>query len=219
MLRYLHADALLRHPRLARSMFRDRARQFRDRLGWAVRVDEAGEERDAYDALNPLYIIWENAGGRHGGSMRFLPTTGRTMVNDHFLHLTDGVRIAHAGIWECSRFCLSDGAAPQVSSALILGALEFGLAFRLSHAVGVFDARMLRIYRRLGWPPTVLGTAGHGREAVSVGLWDFDAALKPGLLARAEIAAAQSEAWLRDCLGPSLPALSDRPPIRLISSG
>ena len=75
MLRFLHADALASEPRLARSMFRDRAEQFRTRLGWPVTVDAAGEERDAYDALHPLYVLWQREDGTHGGSARFLPTT------------------------------------------------------------------------------------------------------------------------------------------------
>ena len=33
--------------------------------------------------LNPLYVIWEIPDGSHGGSMRFLPTSGRTMVHEH----------------------------------------------------------------------------------------------------------------------------------------
>ena len=81
MIRYIYGDELHRYPRLARSMFLDRAVQFRDRQGWDVIVNEAGEERDEYDALNPLYVVWERADGTHGGSMRFMPTTGRTMVN------------------------------------------------------------------------------------------------------------------------------------------
>ncbi len=85
MLRYLYADDLHRFPKLADTMFRDRAHQFRDRLNWDVTVGADGHERDAYDALNPLYVIWQGADGRHGGSMRFLPTTGRTMVEDHLL--------------------------------------------------------------------------------------------------------------------------------------
>ena len=66
-------------------MFRDRAAQFKDRLDWDVTVDENGWEVDEYDRLNPLYIIWENAEGRHGGSVRIMPTVGRTMTNEHFL--------------------------------------------------------------------------------------------------------------------------------------
>ena len=73
--------------------------------------------------------------------MRFLPTTGRTMVEDHFLHLTDGVAIKSPFIWECTRFCLAPDAGPNVSAALMLGGMELGLGAHLSHALGVFDAR------------------------------------------------------------------------------
>jgi len=112
MIRYLYGDQLATQPLLADSMFRDRADQFHTRLGWEVTVDAQGFERDQYDALNPLYVLWQKPCGRHGGSMRFLPTTGRTMVNEHFLHLTEGVRIASPLIWECTRLCLARDAGP-----------------------------------------------------------------------------------------------------------
>lgn len=195
MLRYLYADELDEFPKLRDTMFADRAAQFRDRLAWEVEVDAAGQERDSYDAMNPLYVIWQQACGRHGGSMRFLPTTGETMVNDHFTHLTGGVEIRHPLIWECTRFCLAGGADPQVSAALMLGGLEVGLGNHLTDAVGVFDARMMRVYRRLGWQPTLLGAAGRGRDAVSVGLWAFEASLRPGLLRRAGLSAELSRLW------------------------
>lgn len=195
MLRYLYADELDEFPKLRDTMFADRAAQFRDRLAWEVEVDAAGHERDSYDAMNPLYVIWQQACGRHGGSMRFLPTTGETMVNDHFTHLTGGVEIRHPLIWECTRFCLAGGADPQVSAALMLGGLEVGLGNHLTDAVGVFDARMMRVYRRLGWQPTLLGAAGRGRDAVSVGLWAFEASLRPGLLRRAGLSAELSLLW------------------------
>ena len=93
MLRYIYADELNNLPRLAETMFKDRAAQFYARLGWEVEVDAEGSERDSYDNDNPMYIIWERADGTHGGSLRLLPTTGPTMLGDHFLHLTDGVHI------------------------------------------------------------------------------------------------------------------------------
>ncbi|RMD88861.1 MAG: autoinducer synthase [Alphaproteobacteria bacterium] len=206
MLRYIYADSLHRHPRLAATMFRDRARQFAERLGWAVSVNEKGEERDEYDALNPLYVIWERSDGSHGGSMRFLPTVGRTMVNEHFLHLTGGVAIESPLIWECSRFCLAPDAGGRVSAALMLGGLELGLGFHLAHSVGVFDARMTRVYRRLGWEPTVIGSAGEGRAAVSVGLWEFDAALRSRLAARGGVSAELSRRWFAQDLATPAPA-------------
>lgn len=185
MLRYVYANDLTRFPRLAETMFQDRADQFHTRLNWEVTVDANGHEKDSYDDMNPMYVIWEQADGTHGGSMRFLPTTGDTMVSDHFLDLTDGVRIMSPLIWECTRFCLSQRAEPRVAAALMLGGLELGLAFHLTHAVGVFDARMVRIYRRLGWGPTILGSAGEGRDRISVGLWAFESDMRPKLLERA----------------------------------
>ena len=92
MIRFIYADQLSQYPVLADSMFRDRAAQFKDRLDWEVTVDENGWEVDQYDKLNPLYIIWENAEGRHGGSVRIMPTVGRIMTNEHFLDLTGGVK-------------------------------------------------------------------------------------------------------------------------------
>ena len=202
MLRYLRGNDLEKYPALRDGMFKDRARQFRDRLGWEVCVDGTGAERDEYDAWDPLYVIWQEPDGGHGGSMRFLPTQGRTMVADYFLSLTNGVDFASPYIWESTRFCLSPGASTRISAALMLGGLEVGLHHGLSHAIGVFDARMVRIYRLLGWPPAIMGTEGEGPTAVSAGLWAFEEGLRPALQRRARVSAETSRAWL-------LRALSD----------
>jgi len=100
MIQYLYADQLVQHPDLRTSMFRDRAAQFSTRLKWDVTLDADGLETDAYDALNPLYVIWKQPDGRHGGSMRFLPTTGPVMVNDHTAFRVDWMPFAglkHSG--------------------------------------------------------------------------------------------------------------------------
>jgi acyl homoserine lactone synthase len=157
-------------------------------------VDEDGQERDAYDAMNPLYVIWEQPDGSHGGSMRFLPTTGPVMVNDHFGHLTTGP-ITSPLIWECTRFCLARGAVPNVAAALMLGGGEIMQGFGIKHFVGVFDARMVRIYRMIGSSPEVLGSEGSGRDQISVGLWEFDEMAQAKVAARAGIAPEQSRFW------------------------
>ncbi len=200
MLRYIYADELHRHPRLRQEMFIDRARQFRDRLGWDVQVDAEGLEQDEYDEMNPLYVIWQRKDGGHGGSMRFLPTSGPVMVNDHFAGLA-GAEIRHPLIWECTRFCLAPDAAPNSAAALMLGALEVGLNFHLTDLVGVFDARMPRVYRRLGWEPTVLGTEGAGRGAISVGLWCCEPEVRPRLLDRAGLPGDLAQAWFDEAFG------------------
>ena len=113
------------------------------------------------------------------------------MLHEHFAELTQGVSIRSAFIWECTRFCLAPGAGAGVAAALMLGGLDVGLRRGLSHAVGVFNAPMVRIYRRLGWPPAVLGTTGKGRTAISAGLWAFEPQLRPLLLSKAREADAE----------------------------
>jgi N-acyl-L-homoserine lactone synthetase len=198
MIRFIYADAIAALPELADSMFRDRARQFHQRLGWDVQVDARGCETDRYDRLNPLYAIWQQGDGRHGGSMRFLPTTGETMINDHFTHLTDGVRIASPLIWECTRFCIAPGAGPWVAGALMMAGCAMGLRFGLSHAVGIFDGRMVPVYRRLGWVPEILGRQGSGRDSVSTGLWAFERAALRRMARRSGLAEAQVQGWLEE---------------------
>ena len=201
MIRFLYGDSLPRHPDLARAMFRDRAAQFSERLGWAVTVDAAGEERDAYDTLNPLYVIWQGDRGEHGGSMRFLPTTGRVMVNEHFRHLSGGGTIASPLIWECTRFCLAPGAgdAFRRSAGLMAAGAFLGRRMGLAHAVGVFEAPMLRLYRALGWPPDIPSKAPGD---ISVGFWDFTAAPLARLCRRAGITEAQLAEWFASDLAP-----------------
>ena len=208
MLRYLYADELTAHPDLAADMFRCRADQFKTRLGWDVSVDDLGQERDQYDALEPLYVIWQQPDGRHGGSMRFLPTTGPVMVNEVFGHLTGKGPIQSPLIWECTRFCLDRDADSRVASALMLGGSEIMRGFGIRHVAGVFDARMQRIYKAIGWAPEIVGSEGKGRDAVSVGLWEYSEAAHDRLCRRARIVPELSRLWFARAFGhrPVLPA-------------
>lgn len=208
MIRYLYADQLAEIPDLQRAMFRARAEQFKARLRWEVTVDENGEERDEYDALNPLYLIWENADGSHGGSLRLLPTTGRTMVNEHFQDVIGGGEIRSPEIWECTRFCLSRGAPASVSASLMMAAGECMKRFGIAHCVAVFDARMIRIYRMIGAPPEVLGTLGSGRSQVSVGLWELSEAAIRGVSETSGICLEQSHLWFERAFGTATPIQS-----------
>lgn len=200
MLRYVYADQLDRHPTLAAQMFQDRADQFKTRLGWEVSVDAQGEERDEYDAMNPLYVIWEQPDGSHGGSMRFLPTTGRVMVNDHFSDLLSGP-VTSPLIWECTRFCLNRDAGGNVAAALMLGGGEIMQGFGVKHFVGVFDARMVRIYRMIGSSPEILGSTGKGRDEISVGLWEFTDEAQAKVAAKSNISPEQSRFWFNQSMG------------------
>lgn len=197
MIRYIYGHDLSDHPVIKTSMFRDRADQFSARLGWKVTVDRNGEERDEYDTLDPLYVIWEQADGRHGGSMRFLPTTGPVMVNDVFGHLTGGSPIESSVIWECTRFCLARDAEPHVAAALMLGGGEIMRGFGIRHFVGIFDRRMERIYRAIGSWPEILGSEGSGRDRISVGLWSFSSEAQARVSERAGVSPELSEFWFQ----------------------
>ncbi|MDX8347025.1 acyl-homoserine-lactone synthase [Cognatiyoonia sp. IB215446] len=201
MLRYIYGNDLTNYPVLQDSMHRDRAAQFADRLKWAVHVDENGWERDEYDALNPLYVIWENPDGTHGGSMRFLPTTEQTMVNDHFSALLNGVDICSPFIWECTRFVLGQGANSRVAAAMMLAGGELMRAFSLTHLLGVFDPRMVRIYSMIGASPEVLGSSGEGRDKISVGLWPYRPEDRIRVLKRAGLSSEISEHWFSRSFG------------------
>ncbi|WP_264210927.1 acyl-homoserine-lactone synthase [Leisingera thetidis] len=203
MLRYIYGHNLRHHADLAQSMFRDRADQFKTRLGWEVHVDRNGEERDQYDALDPLYVIWEMPDGSHGGSMRFLPTTGPVMVNDVFLDLAGGVPISSPLIWECTRFCLSRDANGSVAGALTLGGVEIMRNFSVQHFAGVFDRRMVRIYRSLGFSPEIVGTQGEGRERICLGLWEYSPETYLNVAAKAGIAPELSQLWFERSFGSS----------------
>jgi len=204
MIQYLYADQLVQYPDLRTSMFRDRAAQFSTRLKWDVTLDADGLETDAYDALNPLYVIWKQPDGRHGGSMRFLPTTGPVMVNEHFGHLTDGVRITSPLIWECTRFCLAPNLPSNtpIAARLMLAAAQLGRRFYLAHAVGVFDSRMVRVYKSIGWAPEILGQTGRGRGAISVGVWEFSSAPVARICAKAQVAPEAAQLWFDRAFQP-----------------
>lgn len=202
MLRFVYGQELNGLPKLRDSMFRDRAIQFHDRLGWKVQLSPSGLEIDQYDEINPLYLIWEMANGFHGGSMRFLPTTGRTMVNEHFGHVVDGTYFRSPMIWECTRFCLAAQSSSVVASILMAGGAELMRQFDIRHFVGVFDAYMLRLYRRLGASPEVLGTAGSGRDTVSVGLWHFSVEEYDRLVLRAGLRNDVLSQWFFTSLFP-----------------
>ena len=184
MIRIFDGTQIDTHPALRDEMFRHRRCQFVDRLGWPLSIDGDGREIDQYDALAPLYIVSVGSEGQHLGSLRLLPTTGRTMTAEHFATLAPS-GFADPQTWECTRFCIAPDAPATVSAELFLAVLDLGLSRGLKGAYGVFDARMMRIYQRLGTPTRLVSTVGEGRDALCLGYFDFDPGLRAGLAARA----------------------------------
>lgn len=174
MIKYILGTELWMHPNLAKSMFRDRAEQFSKRLNWKVDVDRNGFERDQYDNLNPIYILIQNELGDHAGSMRLLPTTGRTMINEHFGMTLGSGPIRDPSTWECTRFCLSPNSDPMTAIKLFASAGRLMQEFQVSSLVAVFDRIMLRNYRLSGVSPELLGETGAGTTIVMAGRWRFN---------------------------------------------
>lgn len=210
MLHYIYGNDLDTLPKLRDSMFRDRAAQFAERLGWdAVNVDEHGREIDDYDALNPLYMIWELEDGTHGGSMRMMPTVGQTMVNDHFIHLTDGVRIQSPLIWECTRFCISPRADRRATAALVVAAGELMDEFALEHFVGVFFDKMERVFALSHIKADILGVSDvedAAGDRVAVGTWEITQDCMSRNLKRIGVDRETSKHWFRASFTRRAPA-------------
>lgn len=184
MIRIVYADQAEQHRALFNSMYRHRAIQFKDRLGWDVDVDERGLETDEYDAMNPIYLIVESEDGTHEGSMRFLPTTGDTMLEAHFTELVGGVSVKSPLIWESTRFCLAPHTDRSVSRKVLLGTLELGLHFGIQFFVGIFSEKMCRIYNRIGWCPIVIGRGEVDGDKLLAGLWPVSESIRLNILAR-----------------------------------
>lgn len=187
MINYLTGTDLWLHPDLARTMFSDRAKQFSERLGWSVNVDQRGYERDQYDPLNPIYVIISEDDGRHAGSMRLLPTNGRTMINDHFAAVLKDGPIIDPATWECTRFCLSPSASPRTAAKLFAGAGRLMQEFEVTRLVAVFDRIMLRKYRVSGVAPVVLGEGDVAGAEVMAGQWQFSFEQLTDLMRRASL--------------------------------
>lgn len=168
------------------AMFRGRSAIFADRLKWDVVVND-GWETDLYDQFDPLYLISMSDRSEVRGSLRLMPTTGRTLLTDTFAGAFDEpVDIRSATVWEGTRFCVHpDRHGVEVTRTglnlatceLFAAMCEVSLAAGLTHIIGVYDPRLARIYRRIGWSPEPLGSSDafhHGR--IFVGLWDVSEA-------------------------------------------
>src|SRR5215475_1455436 len=189
MIRYFQGRDRSLFPREADEMFRLRARQFRDRLQWQVRVRD-GWEIDEYDDMNPLYLVsLDEQSSAVRGSLRFLPTTGPTMMKGCFdRYFEIPFDIESPLIWECSRFSVaptvihgrvSCSALRRTKFELMHVGCEVAMIAGVVQVLGIFDPLMLRVYRRTGWGPEIIASTDQlGTNVVYFGIWDVsDASL------------------------------------------
>jgi N-acyl-L-homoserine lactone synthetase len=159
-------------------MFRLRARVFRDKMGWNVNVVD-GMERDLYDDLDPAYMLYTDEEETIvKGSLRLLPTTGRTLISDVFSDtVPDAAFLSAPEIWECTRLCfdtdlLRAGSREDVllaSGILLEGLGSVALKAGITTVLGNFAPAMLRVYRRIGCEVEVLGVTRRYGNPVYLG--------------------------------------------------
>ncbi|RUM22169.1 acyl-homoserine-lactone synthase [Rhizobium vallis] len=183
MLRILTRDMFETDRRAFDEMFRARAAIFRDRLGWQVDVRDEWE-RDRYDETeDPVYLVTQVPSGALTGSLRLLPTTGATMLKSEFRQFFDEpFDVDSPTTWECTRFCVhplagqvDQNSSRTVATELLSGLCDLALDTGIESIVGVYDAAMIGVYRRIGWRPTPLARSRPEIGNLYVGLWEVTA--------------------------------------------
>jgi len=183
MIKFLQASEI-QGSAILRDIYRLRARVFHERLGWDVKVTN-GLEIDEYDECNPIYVVKLAPNGRKVlGCLRFLPTTGPTMLKGPLGALfPEPVDLEGPNMWECTRFAVADECAEysgqsvrRVTAELIMAGCELGLRTGMTEIIGVYDQAMKPIYRRLGWEPLVIAssTPSTSKLPVHVGIWNVN---------------------------------------------
>jgi N-acyl-L-homoserine lactone synthetase len=197
MIRLIQGSQRDRFPREIDEMHRLRAHVFHERLGWDVTVKD-GWEIDEFDALNPLYLLSVDEGGRVRGSLRLLPTTGPNMLADVFSALLPaGQTVRSATVWESSRFSVDRTAAAErspnrlnrVTGELLIGIVEVGMLAGLTEVVSVYDLYFQRILARANCHAEPIGEPTRiGRVTSFAGLFEISERMLENLRSASGIA-------------------------------
>lgn len=173
----VQANEYHKYPTLLQQMFKLRKKVFADQLNWDVPV-EGDYEKDSYDALNPVYLMWCNdEKTRLYGVVRLMPTTGPTLLYDVFRKtFPDVISFEAPGIWEGTRMCIDQELLskdhPEIEpgyafSLLLLALCEVAIKHGIHTMVSNYEPQMKRVYRRAGIDVNELGrSADYGKYPV-----------------------------------------------------
>ncbi len=171
---------------LIEQMHELRAEVFGGRLSWNVHCFD-GMERDAFDALNPTYILAVTTGQCVVGSARLLPANGPTMLQMVFPQLLENGHLnSHERMIESSRFCVNTritkergpGALNLATFMMFAGIIEWCFLNGYTDIATATDIKFERILRRAGWPLNRLGDVAVIEESSCVaGLLSADRAI------------------------------------------
>ena len=169
-----------RYSSLLDQMFRLRKLVFKDKLEWDVPVQD-DMERDHYDDLKPVYVLWCSHDQKTlFGSIRLMPTTGPTLLYDVFARtIPAGADLIAPSIWEATRCCVDAETLarfhPEIDQSRAFGMICLAAA-EVAHVHGIttlisnYEPHMRRVYGRSGAQIDELGRAdGYGRRPVCCG--------------------------------------------------
>jgi len=128
-------------------MFRQRARVFRDQLGWDVTVNQ-DLERDKFDDMSPVYII-DVTGDEVCGSLRLLPTTGPTLSEEMFTRSV----VNAPTIWELSRLCMQ---SVQIAINLLTAVAELSVQRGIETIIANTQRDVMNLVKSIGFDVKVL---------------------------------------------------------------
>ncbi len=176
----VQADEYHRYAELLVEMFRLRKRVFLDELGWDVAAVN-DEERDVYDNMGPVYLLWcSNDCRTLYASMRLMPTTGPTLLYDVFRNtFPRDIELSAPGTWEATRCCVDKETIardfPHIDLVrafclLSLAGAECAQSHGISSVVANYEPHMARVYSRAGLQIEEIGRAdGYGKLPVCCG--------------------------------------------------
>lgn len=160
-----------------------RKKVFADQLNWDVTVSN-GKERDYYDDLNPVYLVWcDDSFERLYGVIRLMPTIGPTLLYDVFRDTFPDITCLQApGIWEGTRMCVDEALLKQDMpmlepargfSLMLLALCEVAIEHGIHWMVSNYEPQMKRIYKRAGVDVLELGRADeYGKYLVCCGQFE-----------------------------------------------
>ena len=169
--------------RLLDQFFRLRKSVFCDQLRWDIPAS-GDQERDQYDAMDPVYLLWcSNDRQQLYGGMRLMSTTGPTLLYDVFRRtFPTAAELSAPGIWEGTRMCVDTDALqrdhPEIEAGrafglMLLALCECAMAHGIHTMISNYEPHLKRVYQRAGAEVDELGRAdGFGRRPVCCGAFE-----------------------------------------------
>lgn len=174
-----------RHGAALSAMHADRKRVFIDTLKWDLPVIDGAFEVDEYDTEEAIYLIVQDRGGGHLGSVRIVPTEGPHLLGDKFAFLCEGGVPRGPDVWEITRLCTRPGLpreeAGQVMRQLTLALVEFALIGGIARYTMMTHMAFLSQVLATGWDCEPIGMpADIGGEMVGA----LQVIINPGTLGK-----------------------------------